>query len=85
MTDDKFALILYSSVKLISDLMTERLDISYLEALRIIYNSKLYNSLTDEKSKMWYYSGYQLYDLLIEEIKTGSYDVSEDHSYGKRN
>lgn len=84
MTNKRFALILSSSVRLISDLMVERLKISFVESLKIIYNSKLYEALTDEKSKMWHYSGYKLYDFLVEEMETGYYDISEDHSYGQR-
>ena len=50
-------------------------NISYSEALKLLYNSKLYNALEDEKTKMWYYSNYDLFRMFLEEKETGHYTV----------
>ncbi len=50
-------------------------NISYDKARKMLYNSKLYNALEDEETKMWYYSSYDLFKMFLEEKETGSYTV----------
>lgn len=50
-------------------------NINYDEARKMLYNSKLYNALEDEETKMWYYSSYDLFKMFLEEKETGSYTV----------
>ncbi len=41
----------------------------------MLYNSKLYNALENEETKMWYYSNYDLFKMFLEEKETGKYTV----------
>ena len=50
-------------------------SVSYSEARKMLYNSKLYNALEDEETKMWYYSSYDLFKMFLEEKETGHYTV----------
>ena len=42
------------------------------------YQSKLYQELSDERSKLWYYSPMTLYTMYQDELLTGSYDYPEE-------
>ena len=50
-------------------------NISYQESIKELYNSKLYQLLEEEDTKMWYFSSEQLFKMLIEEKETGNYIV----------
>ena len=41
------------------------------EAINNFYNSKLYNLLEDDETKLWHFSYALLADLFVEEITTG--------------
>ena len=55
----------------IIQLMMESRGISIEDAADLLYNSRLYKDLEDEKTKVWRLSYYLLYDLLEEELVTG--------------
>lgn len=42
-------------------------------AIGLMYTSKLYQSLSSEDTKMWWYGPRLLADLLEEELKTGTF------------
>ena len=44
----------------------------------ILYNSKLYNLLEDEKTKLWRLGYPLLYDMLEEELTTGEITFTEE-------
>ena len=44
----------------------------------ILYNSKLYRLLEDEKTKLWHLSYPLLYDMLEEELTTGEITFPEE-------
>ena len=48
------------------------------DAIRLLYRSKLYASLEKESTKMWWYSPALLYDLLKEELETGSFTYPDN-------
>jgi hypothetical protein len=48
------------------------------EAAAILYNSKLYEMLENEESKLWHLSAATLYALLKQELNTGSIDFPEE-------
>ena len=50
-------------------------NITYNEARKLLYHSKLYKALEDEETKMWYYSSYDLFKMFLEEKETGRYTV----------
>ena len=47
-------------------------------AISRFYQSKLYQELSDEKSKLWHYSPMTLYTMYQDELLTGSYDYPEE-------
>jgi hypothetical protein len=52
--------------------------VSLPEAADILYNSKLYSVLEDEKTKLWRLSYVLLYDLLEEELTSGTITYPEE-------
>lgn len=59
----------------LTTLIKEKYNISYMEANKMLYNSKLYYALEDEETKMWYFSNKALLKMIIEENETGTYNV----------
>jgi len=62
----------------ILNLLIENRKVSLEEASDILYNSQLYSYLEDEKTKMWRLGFPLLYDLLIEELETGTITFPEE-------
>ena len=62
---------------IINLLMRER-SLSLEEAAGLLYNSELYKTLEDEKTKVWRLGYPLLYDLLEEEITTGKITFPEE-------
>ncbi|MDR3000485.1 MAG: hypothetical protein LBU89_04385 [Fibromonadaceae bacterium] len=52
-------------------LLMENRGRSLENAAETLYNSRLYETLEDEKTKVWRLSYHLLYDLLEEELTTG--------------
>lgn len=48
------------------------------EAIRNFYQSKLYQELSDEKSKLWHYGPLTLYTMYQDELLMGTYDYPEE-------
>jgi hypothetical protein len=59
-------------------LITERKNVSAQEAICILYNSELYETLEQAETKLWRLSSETLYGLLDEELATGSITYPED-------
>ena len=64
-------------IKKVSKELSKTLEISLENALEFIYNSKFYKILEIDDNKLWYYSNKYLTDFLIEEYKTGNFNLSE--------
>jgi len=62
---------------IISLLMEDR-GMGLDEASAVLYNSELYKVLEDEETKVWRLSYPLLYDLLMEELETGSITFPEE-------
>ena len=59
-------------------LTMENRGIAVEEAAGLLYNSRLYEDLEDEKTKVWRLSYHLLYDLLEEELATGKITYPEE-------
>ena len=59
-------------------LLMENGALNLEEAAGILYNSQLYETLEDEKTKMWRLGYPLLYDLLEEELTTGKITFPEE-------
>ena len=51
----------------LTEIISEKKRLSFDDALFYLYNSNLYHDLINTNLKLWYFSGYQLYDYLEEE------------------
>ena len=71
MENKKFAAILPVIVSGLVNKIIEETNIKEDEAFEKLYNSKLYNMLETEETKVWHYSVPMLYDLYKDEMTTG--------------
>ena len=75
MDEGKFACIMFQKIQTLCDTIKNYYNISYQETLKLLYKSKIYEAIEDEKTKMWYYSNFDLFNMFIEEQETGKYTV----------
>ena len=75
MSKRNFLSIIFVQVQSLCDKIQNYFGISYNEAIKILYHSKLYKALEQETTKMWYFSSYDLFNMFLEEYKTGNYTV----------
>ena len=59
-------------------LLIKNRNLSEVAAAETLYNSKLYEALEDEKTKVWRLSYPILYDMLEEELTTGKITFPEE-------
>jgi hypothetical protein len=59
-------------------LLMENRGLTLEEASDLLYNSKLYKALEDEKTKVWRLGYPLLYDMLEEELTTGKITFPEE-------
>jgi len=59
-------------------LLIQNRNINLEEASELLYNSKLYETLEDEETKVWRLGYPLLYDLLEEELATGKITFPEE-------
>jgi len=59
-------------------LLMDNRGLSLVEATDVLYNSQLYKVLEDEKTKVWRLGYPLLYDLLEEELTTGTITFPEE-------
>ena len=62
----------------ILSLLMENRKVSLEEASALLYNSRLYRVLEDDKTKVWRLGYPLLYDLLDEELATGEITFPEE-------
>lgn len=77
MNEDQFSAMLAIIVPPIIDLITQNSNVSDDIAISRFYQSRLYQELSDENSKLWHYSPLTLYTMYQDELLTGSYDYPE--------
>jgi hypothetical protein len=58
-------------IPLVIQVISDNMNISTLDAIKIFYNSILYEKLETETTKVWHFSPLALYEILETEIKTG--------------
>lgn len=75
MEKGKFSFILCIEVQTLTNSIKNYFNISFAEARKWLYCSKLYSALEIEETKMWYYSCFDLFNMFIEERETGDYTI----------
>lgn len=76
MSEKKFASIMFTKAQTLCDSIKKYYNINYEEALDMLYHSKIYEVMEDEKTKMWYYSNYDLFNMFLEEKQTGTFTIN---------
>jgi len=59
-------------------ILIEKRNVTEKEAIKLLYNSELYESLEHEETKLWHLSAETLYALLDEELTTGKITYPEE-------
>lgn len=78
MNENQFNAMLAIIVPHIIELIIKNSNLDTDKAISLFYKSKLYQELSDEKSKRWHYSPMTLYTMYQDELLTGSYDYPEE-------
>lgn len=75
MTEKKFVFLMFEKAQVLTNKIKNYYNISFAEARKIFYNSNIYKALEKEETKMWYYSSFDLFNMFLEEQKTGTYSI----------
>jgi hypothetical protein len=78
MNQEKLHALLAIIIPQILQYIMEQQHTDVKEAAVILYNSKLYEMLENEESKLWHLSAATLCSLLKQELNTGSIDFPEE-------
>jgi hypothetical protein len=78
MTVEKLSALLAVLNPSVVQLIMDNKKLSNIEAVNLLYNSDLYAMLENEESKLWHLSPHVLYELLEEELGTGSINYPEE-------
>lgn len=78
MNEDQFSAMLAVIVPPIIEYILKNSNVDDEKVILGFYRSKLYQELSDEKSKLWHYSALTLYTMYQDELLTGSYDYPEE-------
>lgn len=75
---NEFQAVLQIIVSRLVQVIAKEMDLSAKEALNLLYSSKLYEKLEHEETKVWHLSVPTLYDLFVEEQKSGNISFPEE-------
>lgn len=78
MDEKKFESMLVLLVSKIVHLITENYPLGEIAATERLYQSKVYESLEQEDTKLWHLSPLTLFNMFDEEQKTGSFTFHEE-------
>ena len=78
MNEEQFSAMLTMIVPPIINQITKNSNVDDNKAISHFYQSKLYQELSDEKSKLWHYSAMMLFTMYQDELLTGSHDYPEE-------
>lgn len=78
MDEKKFESMLVLLVPKIVHLITENYPLDEIAATERLYQSKVYESLEQENTKLWHLSPLTLFNMFDEEQKTGSFTFPEE-------
>lgn len=78
MNEDQFSAMLAIIVPPIIEQIIKNSNMDNEKVISRFYQSKLYQELADETSKLWHYSPMTLYTMYQDELLTGSYDYPEE-------
>jgi hypothetical protein len=77
-TPEKLSALLVVLNPPVVQLIMDNRKLTNIEATKLFYNSALYAMLENEASKLWHLSPLTLYELLEEELATGTINYPEE-------
>ena len=77
MDANKFAIVLPVIIGGLVNKIIEETRVKDDEAFEALYNTELYDELAREETKLWTYSVPMLYELYLENIKTGKLELAD--------
>ncbi|MCD8048539.1 MAG: hypothetical protein LUG52_02870 [Clostridia bacterium] len=78
MDSKKFEAVLILIVPQVIALITQNYPWDEITASKNFYNSKVYEKLEDEETKVWHFSPLTLFNMFDEEQKTGDFEFPEE-------
>lgn len=78
MNEDQFSAMLAVIVPPIIEYILKNSNVDDEKVILGFYRSRLYQELSDEKSKLWHYSALTLYTMYQDELLIGTYDYPEE-------
>ena len=78
MSEDQFSAMLAIIVPPVIEQIMRDSNVDGEKAISRFYQSRLYQELSDETSKLWHYGPMTLYTMYQDELLTGSYDYPEE-------
>lgn len=78
MEQKKFEAVLKLLIPQVIHLIAENGKIDEVTASRDFYNSKVYELLENEETKLWHFSSLTLFNMYDDEIKTGVLNFPEE-------
>ena len=70
MNNDVFKSIIPLKIQDLAAMIMEQKQIEFRKAIQYLYNSKLYETLSNEETKLWHLSKEKLFDMLENEKRT---------------
>lgn len=67
MDNKEFESVVELKIRDIVALVIDQNQLAFDDAIRYVYESKLYDLLTNEATKLWHLSAVKLYEMLIDE------------------
>lgn len=78
MNEDQFSSLLALITPPVIDMIVRNSNLDTAVAIALFYQSRLYEELSDESSKLWHYGPMTLYTMYQDEVLTGRYDYPEE-------
>lgn len=73
MNRSEFEAIIPFKIQDIVSLIVDNKKLSFHNAVQYLYDSKLYDALSVEETKLWHLSSNKLLEMLVEEKQTGKF------------
>lgn len=78
MNDKKFEAVLILIIPQIVQLLCTELSLDEITATKNFYESKVYELLEEEDTKLWHLSPLSLFHMYKEELETGNFTLPEE-------
>ena len=75
---DRLTTVLIFLIPQLLDIIVKNYDINEKEATALLYSSELFETLEEERTKLWHLSAHALFDLFHEEQQTGQITYPEE-------